>query len=178
MGTCWHPSITNVIDEPQDSSMAAIKVQRNRDIRVFAGVIINSIQSGIAATIVGLTEWLFPCFLQMENTGGASAHMNVRLRCAPLHAPWNRTVAVGLYRHRENRLKPGFLVFATLFMGRNCKNRRVGRTRGSFGRSIESAAEIRRCCRLSTVRNSRYTWESAVTCITVLAGLSKFANSR
>jgi hypothetical protein len=38
------------MEEPQDSSMAAIKVQRSRDIRVAAGVIIDPFLSGIAAT--------------------------------------------------------------------------------------------------------------------------------
>ena len=49
------------MEEPHDNSMAAISVQRNRDIRVVAEVIIDPFLKGALSAATGSTNDLQPC---------------------------------------------------------------------------------------------------------------------
>lgn len=120
------------MEEPLDSSMAATKTQRKRDIRVVAGVFINPFLSvyRAAAYPERFSRLCLPWLLDVQVADEVLPHDS---RNRPHLELWvqhlvfdHNSNATAVYRLRENRLKRGFGGFAA-FLGRaNCKNRRIG----------------------------------------------------
>ena len=105
MGTCWQPISTSVIDELQESSIAVIKVQRIRDIRVFAVKFIKSPPG-------------FGVVLQCRRGLNKSESQ--------------RGSTTEVYRQREISFKARFSGIESFFVQRTCKNGRFGELAAVF----------------------------------------------
>lgn len=127
--------MTNVMEEPLDSSMAATKTQRKRDIRVVAGVFINPFLSVWRAVAYPerFSRLCLPWLLDVQvadevlpHDSRNRPHLELWVQHLVFDHVLSNSNATAVYRLRENRLKRGFEGFAAFFGRANCKNRRIG----------------------------------------------------